>query len=356
VPETVHHCVLRVDLERHGHQFASGRGHPKLPPVVLDGVHVGSHLTEDDRKSLRLKELKQRILIKIIDKFEVFPLPSPSLPCPHPFPLCHFLLSCLRGVAWPLQMSQCIIFCRTNLDCNNLETFLCSQDGGSSGGSGGKFRGKMESGKEIKYSCAVLAGMRSLQDRRESLSAFRDGNIRFLIATDVAARGLDITGLPFIINMTLPEECENYIHRIGRVGRADRMGLALSIVSPEEVSERVWFHTCSNKGKDGNCTRRHLVSDGGCTILYNETEKLRAIEKRLDMSVPELNPDDYSLPEELASLGVEYGELCPEDEGALEKQRAKFHFDELEPAMRELCEMEYQTQNIFLSLQHGFAH
>lgn len=251
------------------------------------------------------------------------------------------------------QMSQCIIFCRTNLDCNNLETFLCSQDGGSS--SGGKFRGKMESGKEIKYSCAVLAGMRSLQDRRESLSAFRDGNIRFLIATDVAARGLDITGLPFIINMTLPEECENYIHRIGRVGRADRMGLALSIVSPDEVSERVWFHTCSNKGKDGNCTRRHLVSDGGCTILYNETEKLRAIEKRLDMAVPELNPDDYSLPEELASLGVEYGEVCAEDESALEKQRAKFHFDELEPAMRELCEMEYQTQNIFLSLQHGFA-
>jgi ATP-dependent RNA helicase DDX1 len=215
----------------------------------------------------------------------------------------------------------------------------------------------MESGKENKYSCAVLAGMRSLQDRRESLSAFREGNIRFLIATDVAARGLDITGLPYIINMTLPEEPENYIHRIGRVGRADRMGLALSIVSPsdEEVCERVWFHTCSNKGKDGNCARRQLVSEGGCTILYHETDKLRALEKRLDLAIPELSPDDYSLPEVLASLDVEYGEICREDEGALEKQRAQFHLDELEPARRELCDMECQSQNIFLTLQRGFT-
>jgi ATP-dependent RNA helicase DDX1 len=254
-------------------------------------------------------------------------------------------------------MSQCIIFCRTNLDCNNLETFLCSQDGGGGGSGGRKFNGLMESGKENKYSCAVLAGMRSLQERRESLSAFREGNIRFLIATDVAARGLDITGLPFILNMTLPEDCENYIHRIGRVGRADRMGLALSIVSPEDdnVTERVWFHTCPNKGKDGQCQRRQLVSEGGCTILYNETEKFHALEKRLDLAIPELSPEDYSLPEVLLALDVEYGEVCKEDESAVERQRALFHLEEVEPVRRELCEMECQAQNIFLSLQREFV-
>ena len=48
--------------------------------------------------------------------------------------------------------------------------------------------------------------------------AFKDGDIRFLICTDVAARGIDIAGLPFVINMTLPDRSEDYIHRVGRVG------------------------------------------------------------------------------------------------------------------------------------------
>ena len=58
-----------------------------------------------------------------------------------------------------------------------------------------------------------------------------------MICTDVAARGLDIKGMPFIINVTLPDEESNYVHRIGRVGRAERMGLAISLVSqvPEKV-------------------------------------------------------------------------------------------------------------------------
>ena len=70
------------------------------------------------------------------------------------------------------QMSQCIIFCRTNVDCNNLETFLLSLDGSQ------RFRGKRESGREAKYSCVVVAGMRSSQDQRENLDAFKSGNIR----------------------------------------------------------------------------------------------------------------------------------------------------------------------------------
>ena len=60
-----------------------------------------------------------------------------------------------------------------------------------------------------------------------------------MICTDVAARGLDIKGLPYIINVTLPDEKSNYVHRIGRVGRAERMGLAISLVAqvPEKVNE-----------------------------------------------------------------------------------------------------------------------
>ena len=48
--------------------------------------------------------------------------------------------------------------------------------------------------------------------------AFKDGDIRFLICTDVAARGIDIAGLPYVVNMTLPDRSEDYIHRVGRVG------------------------------------------------------------------------------------------------------------------------------------------
>lgn len=78
----------------------------------------------------------------------------------------------------------------------------------------------------------------------------QEGEVRFLICTDVAARGIDICGIPFVVNMTLPDEKQNYVHRIGRVGRADRMGLAISLVS--KVKEKV----C--EGRDGEGDRGDL--------------------------------------------------------------------------------------------------
>ena len=75
----------------------------------------------------------------------------------------------------------------------------------------------------------VVAGKRQQRERFDNLEAFKDGDVRFLICTDVAARGIDLKGLAFVINMTLPDEPEQYYHRIGRVGRAGRMGLCISI-------------------------------------------------------------------------------------------------------------------------------
>lgn len=69
--------------------------------------------------------------------------------------------------------------------------------------------------------------------------AFKEGDVRFLICTDVAARGVDIKGLPYVVNMTLPDVPENYIHRIGRVGRQDCLGLAVSIVACDGCKEKV---------------------------------------------------------------------------------------------------------------------
>lgn len=75
--------------------------------------------------------------------------------------------------------------------------------------------------------------------QKNNLRAFKEGDVRFLICTDVAARGVDIKGLPYVVNMTLPDEPENYIHRIGRVGRQDCLGLAVSIVACEGCKEKV---------------------------------------------------------------------------------------------------------------------
>lgn len=62
------------------------------------------------------------------------------------------------------------------------------------------------------------------------MQAFKDGDVRLLICTDAAARGIDVKELPYVINLTLPDTPESYIHRVGRVGRAEEMGLAISLV------------------------------------------------------------------------------------------------------------------------------
>jgi ATP-dependent RNA helicase DeaD len=75
----------------------------------------------------------------------------------------------------------------------------------------------------------------SQSDREKVMTRMRAGNIRFLVATDVAARGIDIENLPCVINYTFPESPEAYIHRTGRTGRAGRSGHAVSLIGPTEV-------------------------------------------------------------------------------------------------------------------------
>lgn len=73
-----------------------------------------------------------------------------------------------------------------------------------------------------------------------------------------------------VINITLPDEKSNYVHRIGRVGRAERMGLAISLVS--SVPEKVWYHGewCPSRGR--NCQNTNLTNQGGCCTWYNEPQ------------------------------------------------------------------------------------
>jgi ATP-dependent RNA helicase RhlE len=73
--------------------------------------------------------------------------------------------------------------------------------------------------------------------RTRSLKQFKDGRLQVLVATDIAARGIDIQQLPRVVNFDLPHVAEDYVHRIGRTGRAGEAGVALSLVSADEVAQ-----------------------------------------------------------------------------------------------------------------------
>lgn len=88
---------------------------------------------------------------------------------------------------------------------------------------------------KFKVSSGVLHGDLAQQDRDRVTSLFRNGSLRILIATDVAARGLDIDTLELVINVDLPPSTETYIHRIGRTGRAGRKGSAVSIATAHDT-------------------------------------------------------------------------------------------------------------------------
>jgi ATP-dependent RNA helicase DeaD len=77
---------------------------------------------------------------------------------------------------------------------------------------------------------AALHGGLSQRERDRTLAAFKDGKIQFLIATNVASRGLDITDLPYVLSFDIPEDADTYVHRIGRTGRAGKEGTAITFV------------------------------------------------------------------------------------------------------------------------------
>ena len=81
---------------------------------------------------------------------------------------------------------------------------------------------------------AAIHGNKSQSARTKALAGFKDHTVRVLVATDIAARGLDIEGLPHVVNFELPNVPEDYVHRIGRTGRAGVPGHAVSLVSPDE--------------------------------------------------------------------------------------------------------------------------
>ncbi len=87
------------------------------------------------------------------------------------------------------------------------------------------------------HSAAEIHADRTLGQRRQALDGFKSGKYRILVATDIAARGIDVQGIELVLNYDLPDESENYIHRIGRTGRIGHKGHAISFATPEQGKE-----------------------------------------------------------------------------------------------------------------------
>ena len=108
--------------------------------------------------------------------------------------------------------SQVLVFTRTKFGANNVAEFL----------------------EKNGISAMALHGNKSQGARTQALAGFKSGEVRALVATDIAARGIDIDDLPHVVNFEIPNVSEDYVHRIGRTGRAGKEGQAVSLVSLDE--------------------------------------------------------------------------------------------------------------------------
>ncbi|TCW33574.1 DEAD/DEAH box helicase [Gulbenkiania mobilis] len=123
----------------------------------------------------------------------------------------HLLSHLIRSRA----MSQVIVFCKTKLSADQLARDL-KRDG---------------------HAAEAIHGDKAQSARLETLEKFKAGDVKVLVATDVAARGLDISELPYVVNFELPNAPEDYVHRIGRTGRAGAKGIAISLMSQDETRQ-----------------------------------------------------------------------------------------------------------------------
>lgn len=91
--------------------------------------------------------------------------------------------------------------------------------------------------RAMRHAVAEIHADRTLEQRKEALSGFKSGRHRILVATDIAARGIDVRGIELVINYDLPDDPENYVHRIGRTGRAGLAGHAITFATPEQGND-----------------------------------------------------------------------------------------------------------------------
>lgn len=126
------------------------------------------------------------------------------------------------------KWEQVLVFTRTKHQANKLSDYL----------------------QKIGVSAAAIHGNKSQAARTKALSDFKSGSVKILVATDIAARGLDIDQLPHVVNLELPNIAEDYVHRIGRTGRAGNEGEAISLVCVDEFDDLKGIEKLINRKLD----------------------------------------------------------------------------------------------------------
>ncbi|EYC24374.1 hypothetical protein Y032_0014g2474 [Ancylostoma ceylanicum] len=250
VAETVHHVVCMVDAigDKQWIRVMHSPNHLQHD-LVHEKDNIRLNTTDQNTISLGTKILKGCYVLKAIEA---------------------------------LKMEQCIVFCRTKQQCDDMEAYLLRNNYGAvclHGDRSPKERSQALADFKVGEMFSQASFIRLVQKRWRTFLQNHAKKKPFLVCTDVAARGIDIGGVPFLINVTLPDEPAQYVHRIGRVGRAERMGLSISLVSTQQ--EKVWYHKCGNP----RCRNTRDLSEGGCTIWYNEPKLLADIEEHLGQTI-----------------------------------------------------------------------
>jgi len=155
---------------------------------------------------------------------------------------------CLRRVLDITKNFYGIVFCKTRSDVDELSRKL------------------MNAG----YSAAAIHGDVSQDQREKILLSFRQKRITILVATDVAARGIDVNDLTHVVNYSLPQSSESYVHRIGRTGRAGKKGIAITFVVPSEKGKFRFME----KRVHGQLHRREVPSIDEVKAMKTENVKL----------------------------------------------------------------------------------
>ena len=149
------------------------------------------------------------------------------------------------------------------------------------------FAGKKQRVKELTRTlCSLSIGARAMHsdleqnEREQVMLDFRNGKVSVLVATDVVARGIDVTDVPLVINYDVPHDPEDYIHRIGRTARAENSGEAMTLVSPDDMHywkriERFLANGHEPKAKKSKGAGSATRSGKGCSAGYRHSSRNR---------------------------------------------------------------------------------
>ncbi|WP_331343841.1 DEAD/DEAH box helicase [Cellvibrio sp. UBA7661] len=183
------HAILTSITRKHQTLFFSATGSPLVTNLSKQAMNRPTLITVSKRNSVA--ETVDHVLYPVDStrKYELF-------------------IQLLREQNW----YQVMVFSSTREEAENLTKAL----------------------KVDKIDAAVIHSEKTQGSRRRALQEFKEGKLQVLVATEVAARGLDIQGLDYVVNLDLPFFTEDYVHRVGRTGRAGKKGVAISLVTPAE--------------------------------------------------------------------------------------------------------------------------